>query len=143
MSDETATPTVQPLTKIAAVKLCLEAGVTAPQEGVAAMRERYGLDISRAAFSALKCRLAKGDLPQARARTQPRKYHTDDIEPGVLPPADTGSHIGNGHIALPAKAAFATVDTPTALAALAQLKPIVRLFGGDVVKQMVDVLCLE
>jgi hypothetical protein len=119
--EETKTPggTVK---KAEAVRQALAAGHDSPPEAVAFIKQRFGIDMAKQHFSAVKSQLKKreaegGGEPKKRG---PRK--TEAVEGNVAPP--------------PKKAA----GQPDLLAAMEAMKPLVASLGADKVKRLVDLL---
>lgn len=110
--------TRRPITKVGAVKAALVDGSGSPEEGVAFIKSRFGLDITRPHFSAIKSQLKKreGITRGIRRVTRPSSPRL----------AASPARPANGEAAL--------------LEALEVMKPLVDQFGADKVKRLVELL---
>jgi hypothetical protein len=107
-------PTSQPkMTKTDAVKAALAEGVDKPEDGVAFIRDRFGLEVTNAQFSTYKS-LAKAKGAAKRGRKGARKGHEERSTP-------KGHTVGNGLVA---------VDD------LEAVKGLVAKIGADQVKRI-------
>jgi hypothetical protein len=104
--------------KVAAVREALAQGADSPELGVAFILDRFGIEIGRQHFSAIKSRLKKeaGEAPRRRGR--PRKVAVAVIQ-------RTGG--------APARRVELLTD-------LEAVKRLVAQHGADTVKRMVDLL---
>jgi hypothetical protein len=108
----------KPVTKTAAIKAALAAGKESPGDGVAFVKERFGIEISPTHFSATKSQLNKkaGGVPRKRGRAA--------TWPAAAPAAQ--AHAKNGEADL--------------ISAMEAIKPLVASMGADKVKRLVDLL---
>jgi len=101
------------ITKSEAVRRAIAEGVDKPQEAVAFIKERYGVDISAQHFSSIKSQEAKKTGKPGRRSRKPRE--------AVSTPS--GSRVGNGN--------------PVELAR--QIKKLVDVYGVSSVREMTSV----
>jgi hypothetical protein len=108
------------VSKAQAVRAAIDAGMRAPTEGVAFVKTRYGIDVSKPHFSAIKSNYKK---KAAGPKGQPGRKPKGTIE---------------GYLAPPPKPALN--GEPDLLDAMEAMKPLVASLGPDKVKRIVDLL---
>lgn len=113
IEEETAIePEPATMSKAAAAKAALEAGIDSPKDAVEFALKKFGVEIKGADFSAVKSRLKGSADPAKRGRPS-----------GVATRSSTP-----------------TVASSDLLVGLQALKPLIAQFGADQLKQMIDVL---
>lgn len=108
-------------TKADAARAALSAGHESPADAVAFIKSRFGIEIGRQHFSAVKSQLKKKDRessPRARAGRPPATPKRPEAGPPGLP--------ASGEADL--------------LDALESIKPLIARYGPDQVKRIVDLL---
>ncbi len=120
-SEESEPGTPASITKVGAVRAALEEGSGLPEQGVAFIKSRFGLDITRQHFSAIKSQLKKreGAPRMSRPGRKPRR-------PAAVRSTAPPVRFANGEAGL--------------LEALEVIKPLVAQLGADKVKRLVELL---
>ena len=115
------------ITKSEAVRRALADGVDQPADGVAYIRDNFGLEISPTHFSAVKS--TEGKKGEAAPKGKP----------GRKPKAAAPVQAVEGYLAPPPKPRAVDEETDL-LAAMEAMKPLVAALGADKVKRIADLL---
>jgi hypothetical protein len=115
------------ITKSEAVRRALADGVDQPADGVAYIRDNFGVEISPTHFSAVKS--TEGKKGEAAPKGKP----------GRKPKAAAPSQAVEGYLAPPPKSRAVDEETDL-LAAMEAMKPLVAALGADKVKRIADLL---
>lgn len=111
------------VSKSAAAREAIAQGIASPEDAVAFIKQRYGIEMSKPHFSAVKSQLKKseaGGSPAPKGR------------PGRKPKASVGGY--------PAPPKVAPTGEGDLLQALEAMKPLVASLGVEKVKRIVDLL---
>ena len=111
------------MSKADAIRAALTAGKDGPEEGIAYIRDRFGLEISKTHFSATKSQLKKKE-GLAPKRTRKAKA----AAPTAAAPEPKRS----------TRAETPTAPGPDMIGDLEAVKALVKKLGGDQVKRIVD-----
>jgi hypothetical protein len=111
------------ITKSEAVRRALADGVDQPADGVAYVRDNFGLELSPTHFSAVKSTHLKKQQGESAPKGKPGRKPKAAVEGYLAPP--------------PKPAADGETDL---LAAMEAMKPLVASLGADKVKRIVDLL---
>lgn len=107
------------MSKAAAARAALAAGVSVPREASPYIKERFGIDISPQQFSAEKCRLKQRGVDDFSSLG-------NHVEKRLDAPAKSGKRSEGGDADL--------------LQSLEVMKPLIDRLGAEKVKRMVDLL---
>jgi len=110
------------ISKSEAVRRALAAGKELPDEGVAYIRQQFGIEIAKPHFSATKSQIKKREGGPAKGN------------PGRKP-----TTAAEGYLAPPPKQRPSD-DAPDLIESLEALKPLVAEYGAEKVKRLVDLL---
>src|SRR4051794_11734926 len=112
------------ITKSEAVRRALADGVDQPADGVAYIKDNFGLEIGPQHFSAVKAtEKKKGEaVPKGKPGRKPKAAPSQAVEGYLAPPQPAPS--GNSEL----------------LAAMEAMKPLVASLGKEQVKRIVDLL---
>jgi len=111
------------MSKSAAARAAMAAGIESPQEASQFIRARYGIEMSPQHFSAVKSQMRKKDGDASRARATRRRVSAQ-VEGYLAPPPRSAASVGDQDV----------------LIALEAIKPLVEQYGADRVKRMVELL---
>src|SRR4051794_33961981 len=117
----TGTDEATPVSKAEAVRRAVAAGADKPAEGVAYVKEHFGIDMGRKAFS----------LNKSQAKTREAKGRNG--KPGRKPRAAV-----EGYLAPPGRKSAA--GEGTLIAAIEAMKPLIAELGTEKVHRLVDLL---
>ncbi len=112
------------VSKSAAAREAIAQGIDSPEDAVAFIKQRFGIEMSKPHFSAVKSQLKKreasdgGAAPKARRGRKPKAAVEGYLAPPKVVPT------GEGDL----------------LEALEAMKPLVASLGADKVKRIVDLL---
>jgi hypothetical protein len=114
-------PVQEGMSKADAVRAALSEGIEAPQEAVAFIKHRFGIEMGAQHFSSVKSQQKKREgAPAARRGRKPKQAAADGyVAPPPRPAASGGSDL---------------------LDAMEAMKPLIAQYGADQVKRIVDLL---
>lgn len=116
------------ITKAEAIRRALAKGLESPEDAVGFIKSQFGLEVSKAHFSASKSQI-KSKEAEAEA-TAPKSTQSDK-------PKETPSQSVEGYLAPPSKQ---RADSPDLIDSLETLKPLIAQYGSEKVKRLVDLL---
>lgn len=119
------------VTKAAAIRAAIAAGKDSPDEGIAFIRDRFGLDVSKQHWSASRSQFKRKEgLGGPKAARAPRKAKQATASEGVPTPAPR------------ARTAPAAQQAPASesgmISDLAAVKALVKRLGAQQVKEIAD-----
>ena len=110
------------VSKSAAAREAITQGIDSPDDAVAFIKQRFGIEMSKPHFSAVKSQLKKRDADGAAPKGRPGRKPEAAVEGYLAPPKVVPT--GEGDL----------------LEALEAMKPLVASLGVEKVKRIVDLL---